>query len=235
MKNYLRGIGMLKYAIFDLDDTLLDFKKGERIKATEVLRKYGVQDLTTGLATYTKINQQVWEAIEQGAPRDQVLKTRFSKTFAALGVDGDGVAAEREYRQRLATSYYQFEGAQALLRDLKSAGIRLMVGTNGVKKTQLSRLAGSKLDQYFIDCFISEDVGYAKPDERFFAPIKHKYADMSFQNTAMVGDRLQSDILGANQAGFKSIWYNPQQIAVDAPIKPTAVAHSYDQLRELML
>ena len=70
MKNYLRGIGMLKYAIFDLDDTLLDFEKGERIKATEVLRKYGVQDLTTGLATYTKINQQVWEAIEQGAPRD---------------------------------------------------------------------------------------------------------------------------------------------------------------------
>ena len=38
---------MLKYAIFDLDDTLLDFKKGERIKATEVLRKYGTHSSST--------------------------------------------------------------------------------------------------------------------------------------------------------------------------------------------
>lgn len=32
---------MIKYAIFDLDDTLLDFKRGEREGLTKIMTKYG--------------------------------------------------------------------------------------------------------------------------------------------------------------------------------------------------
>jgi putative hydrolase of the HAD superfamily len=226
---------MIKYAIFDLDDTLLDFKRGEREGLTNIMTKYGVSDLQKGISTYTKINRKVWDAIEQGQPREALLKTRFSKAFDLLGIKVDGVAVEAEYRKGLDTNFHKLQGADQLLNDLKSAGVRLLVGTNGVKATQLSRLKGSGLENYFDDYFISEDIGFAKPDKRFFEPIFAKYNDLEMKNTVMVGDRLQADILGANRAQLSSIWYNPQQLPVVEDYQPTYIASSFDQVKKIIL
>lgn len=165
---------MIKYAIFDLDDTLLDFKRGEREGLTKIMTKYGVSDLKQGFDTYTKINHQVWQAIEQGQARDALLNTRFSKAFNLLGIKVDGAAVEAEYRSSLDTNFYKLQGVDELLSDLKAAGVHLLVGTNGVKETQLRRLKGSGLEHYFEDYFISEDIGFAKPDKRFFEPMFKK-------------------------------------------------------------
>lgn len=113
---------MIKYAIFDLDDTLLDFKRGEREGLTKIMTKYGVSDLKQGFDTYTKINHQVWEAIEQGQARDTLLNTRFSKAFDLLGIKVDGATVEAEYRNSLDTNFYKLQGVDELLSDLKAAG-----------------------------------------------------------------------------------------------------------------
>ncbi|MCF7522763.1 hypothetical protein L3X07_04140 [Levilactobacillus brevis] len=59
---------MKKYAILDLDDTLLDFKRGETVGIQRILQENGVSDLTAGLQTYLQINHDVWTQIEHGAP-----------------------------------------------------------------------------------------------------------------------------------------------------------------------
>lgn len=226
---------MIKYAIFDLDDTLLDFKRGEQEGVENILSKYGVQDVSKGMTTYLKINHQIWDKIEHGFPREQLLKTRFSDTFSQLGIEVDGIKVEQEYRRVLDHNFYKIDGADQLLEELKNSGIRLMVGTNGIKTTQLSRLAGSGLERYFEDFFISEDVGFAKPDRRFFNPIHNKYQDMQMQNTVVVGDRIQADILGAKRANLSSIWFNPNQLANKEQYQPTYVADNYDQVKNIIL
>ncbi|MFC6274168.1 YjjG family noncanonical pyrimidine nucleotidase [Levilactobacillus tangyuanensis] len=226
---------MKKYVIFDLDDTLLDFDRGEVEGIQHLLKAYHAPDVQTGFRTYLQVNRHVWERIEQGANRDQLLNDRFTETFSRMGVTVDGAELERQYSDMLDHNYYTLPGAEEFLEDLKQAGVHLIAGTNGTKKTQVSRLAGSGVGRYFDDVFISEDIGFNKPDQRFFQPIFEQHPSLSAQNTLMVGDRLQSDVLGAQRAQLPSVWFNPQRTENLTSIRPTFEARSYDALKQLIL
>jgi len=224
-----------KYAIFDLDDTLLDFTRGEVENITQLLHQYGVQDVQRGLATYTQVNLQVWGQIEQGAERAPLLEQRFTQTFARLGVVVDGATIAAQYSQLLDHNYYTLAGAAPFLRRLKQAGVHLIVGTNGVKTTQLHRLAGSGLTPYFDQVVISDDVGYAKPDERFFQPIFDQHPALNKANTLMIGDRLQSDVLGALHANLDNVWFNPRHQLNHEAYRPTYEVDGFAPLQKLLL
>lgn len=226
---------MKKYAIFDLDDTLLDFARGEQEGVSAILNQYGAPDIPAAITTYLALNRQIWQAIEHGADRGPLLDTRFAKTFAHFDIQVDGVALEAQYKERLKHNYYTLPGATALLTDLTQAGVTLIAGTNGTKSVQESRLAGSGIAHFFDTIFISEDIGYDKPDQRFFTPILTAYPQMSSQNTLMIGDSLRSDILGANNAGLASVWFNPQHLTNHASYGPTYEVASYDELTRLLL
>lgn len=226
---------MLKYVIFDLDDTLLDFTRGEHEGLTYLLKKYGVTDLQQGLTVYQTHNHWVWGQIEQGADPQPLLNQRFAIVFKQLGLTVNGPELQREYNTILAHNFYTIPGATALLTDLKSAGLKLLVGTNGVKATQLSRIQGAGLAPYFQQIFISADIGVAKPDPRFFEAIFKQNPAMTHENTVMVGDNLVSDINGALQAQLKSIWFNPQHRVNTQPYQPTETVANYHQLERLLL
>ncbi|BDZ31791.1 YjjG family noncanonical pyrimidine nucleotidase [Lactiplantibacillus sp. WILCCON 0030] len=225
---------MLKYVIFDLDDTLLDFSRGEQECITYLLQKYGVTDLPHGMQVYQAHNHWVWSQIEHGAERQPLLDQRFAVVFAKLGISVNGHALQQEYNTMLAHNFHVIPGATTLLDQLQSAGLTLIVGTNGVKTTQLSRLQGSGLASYFRQAFISEDLGVSKPDSNFFTAIFNQLPNMTVNNTIMVGDSLTSDIQGANSVDLPSIWYNPRHLSNDHDYRPTKIVTDYDQLKRLL-
>jgi len=226
---------MKKYAIFDLDDTLLDFTRGETEGVTAIFNQYGVTDVAAAMTTYLTINHDIWHRIEQGAARGPLLDTRFARTFATLGMQVDGVALEAEYKGMLNHNYYTLPGATAFLTGLAQAGVTLIAGTNGTKSVQESRLAGSRITRFFDDVFISEDVGYDKPDSRFFAPIFTAYPTLTSANALMIGDSLRSDIQGATNAGLANVWFNPHHTPNSAALQPTYEVDSYAALTKLVL
>ena len=73
----------------------------------------------------------------------------------------------------------------------------------------LSRIKSSGIAQYFEDIFISEDIGYNKPDKSFFDKCFETIKNADRAETVIVGDSLSSDILGGINAGIRTIWYNP--------------------------
>ncbi|WP_338231810.1 hypothetical protein [Companilactobacillus muriivasis] len=89
---------MIKYMIFDLDDTILDFHKGEVEGVTKILKQQGVVNVQKALQSYLALNKKIWESIETGASPQPLLNTRFSKTLALFGIDADGVKLEAQYR-----------------------------------------------------------------------------------------------------------------------------------------
>jgi len=226
---------MKKYAIFALADTLLDFTRGEPEGVTAILNQYGAPDVPAAMNTYLTINHGIWQRIEQGADRGPLLDTRFARTFAAFGMIVDGPAIEAQYKSMLNHNYYTLPGATVLLTQLAQAGVTLIAGTNGTKSVQESRLAGSGIATFFDQIYISEDVGYDKPDQRFFAPIKAAYPAMTATNTLMVGDSLRSDIQGAINAGLANVWFNPHHTANPAAFRPTFEVDSYAGLTPLIL
>ena len=226
---------MLKYVIFDLDDTLLDFSRGEHEGILNLLKKYGITDLQHGLQVYQAHNHWVWSQIEHGADPEPLLNQRFAVVFQRLGVTVNGPALQHEYSTILDHNFYILPGATTLLTDLQQAGLNLIVGTNGVTTTQLSRLQGSGLAQYFPQVFISADLGVAKPDPRFFTAIFDRNPAMTHSNTIMVGDNLGSDINGAIQAQLKNIWFNPQHRPNDKSYQPTYTVDNFQQLEKILL
>ncbi|RRK11333.1 noncanonical pyrimidine nucleotidase, YjjG family [Lactiplantibacillus garii] len=227
-------VQVLKYVIFDLDDTLLDFQAAEQSSLKTILTRYHVPDLTVAKRCYLAHNHQVWAQIEHGGDREQLLNQRFQIVLGKLGIVVDGPTVQREYNALLGQGYQTLPGVQSLLTTLKTAQLTLLIGTNGVQDTQLNRIRGAGLAPYFDHVFISEAVGVAKPDRRFFDAMTTRYPDLTPDNAVMVGDSLASDITGAANAGLASIWFNPHH-QVARNVRPTVTVTDFSQLQHCLL
>ena len=87
---------MVEFLFLDLDDTILDFHKAERIALSKTLRQFGVEPTEEVLALYHKINLWHWEQLELGKlTRDQVKQDRFTALFRELGEPVDAAACAK--------------------------------------------------------------------------------------------------------------------------------------------
>lgn len=225
---------MLQYVIFDLDDTLLDFHANEQASLTTIFQRYQVPNIERARQVYRDHNRHVWQQIEHGAQRTPLLDHRFEVVFKRLGLAVNGPKAQREYNDLIANGFQIFPGAKALLERLVDRGLTLLVGTNGVQDAQLNRIKGAGIAPLFDHVFISEAVGFAKPDPHFFSAITERYP-LTKTNAVMVGDSLVSDIAGAQAAGLPSVWFNPHQAPLTGPAQPTATVTSLAALQTQLL
>lgn len=224
------GAAMYKYLIFDLDDTLLDFKAGEKLGLDMVLTGHGISDLASALERYQVINHDLWRQVEQGADRTKLLDGRFAKLFAEFGQAVDGHTLEMEYRHYLDTNYAKVPEADTTLRALVDQNYTILAGTNGVKATQEARLSHSGLGIYFDAVYTSEEIGHSKPAAEFFQHIFDHERGMQSSKTVMIGDGLTADIQGAQNFGLDRIWVNLRNEANQTEFIPT---HEVHQLRDL--
>jgi HAD superfamily hydrolase (TIGR01509 family) len=100
-------------------------------------------------------------------------------------------------------------GAQEALEKLK--GYTCCIATNaGISDSQavVKALKRVGADRYFRYVFTSRDLGFAKPDPRFFRAICEK-AGSKPAKCIMTGNSYAKDICGAKEAGMKTVFYNP--------------------------
>ena len=65
----------------------------------------------------------------------------------------------------------------------------------------------SKINDYFDVIVTSEMVGVKKPDPKIFEYALEQ-ANATVNNSIMIGDSYEADILGANNLGITSIYYD---------------------------
>ncbi|GAB2862419.1 YjjG family noncanonical pyrimidine nucleotidase [Pseudoduganella ginsengisoli] len=216
-----------KLFLFDLDDTLLDFRASEKLSFERTLRELGFAAPVDALfAQYQKINIDLWRAFEAGTVTKDFLKVeRFRQTFEAGRLELDPSQASERYLESLSDTVVLIDGAQQLCKTLAGIG-EVGIITNGVAHIQGRRIAASGLGDYISFIATSEACGFAKPDSRFFDYTVKMARAFSKAETIIVGDRLDADILGANRFGIESCWYNPGRLANHTEAVPTLdVAH----------
>lgn len=198
--------------LFDLDDTLLDFKESERSSFESTLREFGVESgLTEIFASYQSENQRLWKRFEQAQVSKEFLKVeRFRKTFELHALDLDSKKASERYLERLPETVVLVDYALEICQWLSSKG-EIGIVTNGIQAVQESRVANSPLLPYVSFLSVSEECGFAKPDPRFFEHSVKKAKYFEYDTTLMIGDRFETDILGAHQFGIDACWFNPQK------------------------
>ena len=224
---------MLETVLLDLDDTILDFKADERYAITETLAHLGIPPSEENIATYVRINLCCWKMHERGEIElDALLYERFAMLFKELGVEGDKVVAKKFYEKQLAKGGHLIEGAIELLEELRGQ-YRLYLVSNGEPMVQKSRMAAFDLEKYFDDIFISQHVGYAKPDGRFFDHVFEKTGAKK-ESTIIIGDSITSDIAGGSMYGIKTCHINPHGVEVEGKYLPDYTITRLCQLPELL-
>jgi 2-haloacid dehalogenase len=221
--------------LFDLDDTLLDFRSSEKLSFERVLGELGLRDGVDALfQQYQGFNIELWRAFEAGAVSKEFLKVeRFRKTFAANRLELDPQQASHRYLESLSETVVLIDGAKRICETLAAAG-EVGIITNGVAHIQERRIASSGLGDYISFTATSEACGFAKPDSRFFEYAANMARSFRKEHTILVGDRLDADILGANRFGIESCWFNPGRLANDTEARPTFEAAHLDEIAPLL-
>ena len=223
-----------EFIFLDLDDTILDFKKAERIAIAKVLQNAGVDPTEETIALYSAINLRHWQMLErQEIDREQVKFMRFEALFRELGVDADAHACAKEYELTLAIGHYFLPGALEAVQSL-SKKYRLFLASNGTAYVQHNRLTSAGLYPYFEKVFVSEDIGANKPAMEYFASCFAQIPDFDPKKAIIVGDSLTSDILGGNNAGIATCWVNPAHKPHPDHIRVDYEIEALPQLEELL-
>ena len=213
---------MIRNILIDLDNTILDFDRAERIALEKAFIDFGIAPTEELLARYHVHNQRHWQMLERGEiSRSQVLTGRFEALFAEQKITCDPEAIQPAYERYLCIGHYFLSGAQALL-DALYGKYRLYIASNGNLQVQKSRIQSADLARYMDGIFISELIGFNKPDREFFERCFARIPDFKREETVIIGDSLTSDILGGINAGIRTIWYNPSHRKNEMSFAPDA-------------
>lgn len=222
---------MIKTIFFDLDQTILDFRKSERSALSQMLTHFGIEPDDEKLDLYSKINLSQWKLLEQKKLTLAQLKvSRYRIFLDRIGArDVSPEDATKYYEHALCRGYFTIPGAVGVLETLYKK-YDLYIASNGTPNVQHSRIEGSGIAKYFKDIFISHELGASKPDKAFFDICFSRIDGFDTETALMIGDSLTSDIAGGINAGIKTLWYNPAHIAPDNGIKPDFEAHSLEEI-----
>ncbi len=220
--------------LMDADNTLLDFTRSEHDAIAETFAHFGLPHDDATIAIYSEVNDAHWKMLERGEIEKKVLMwKRFEAFCARTGLEADPHALAADYLKTLSTKSYMIEGAPEVCAELAKK-CRMYVITNGDKRVQQGRFTPSPLAKYFDRVYISEEVGFEKPDIRYFEAVMKDIPDFDPAATLVVGDSLTSDIRGGIRAGLDTCWYNPKGKPVPADIPVTYVINDLAELPGLI-
>jgi len=220
-----------KGVFFDADDTLFDYPRAERAALRACLREFRLRiELGIFLDSYRRHNHDMWQAFERGETDQATLRVeRFRRLAVELNISDlplDRISAF--YLEALSDQPQLMPGALATVQVLAKK-FPLALVTNGIAAVQRRRFAASPITPFFQAVVISEEVGFAKPDPRIFAPALQKIG-VEAAEVLYVGDSVTSDMAAARNAGMDFCWFNPGRVPVPAGQAPTFIIAAVEEL-----
>ena len=229
-----------KDLFIDFDDTLYDTHGNAVIALSETFEAFRLEryfsDPQVFYEAYWTANIDLWTQYAKGEiTRDYLIVERFRRPLSV----GRGIEVTKELCLEISDKFLDFcaskpgviEGAHELMDYLRQKGYRMHMCSNGFHEVQYKKLEACGLRDYFDTIILSEDAGVNKPSPLYF-DYALKVSGASRGTTLMIGDNLQSDILGALNAGLDALLFNRWAIdKKDIPQSPTFIV---DRLRDII-
>lgn len=209
---------------FDLDGTLVDAGAAWRSAVADTVRYVCTEQPSTEpgelAAAYYDAARATWESVKIPAPpawgsmeAESVVADVWLTALRRCGVTGNDLVS------RVAAAYLAclqghgavpFADAAACLAELQPT-YRLGLITNGNPAVQQAKLTRAGLARFF-ETVTTPDVGAGKPDRMIFRCAAESMG-ARLEAAAYVGDLLEWDVGGANNAGMASVWLNRKGLA----------------------
>jgi putative hydrolase of the HAD superfamily len=199
--------------LFDLDDTLFDHWACTRAALADLRRRVpalGAMPAERVEDEHRRLLEDLHLHVLAGRMTvDDARIERFRRLLSlAGGKAGDlaAVEAAAAYRAAYLAAWRPVDGAVELLAALHGR-VATGVVTNNVAAEQRQKIAACGFGPLFDAVIISEEAGVTKPDPRIFRMALDQLGRAA-EETVMVGDAWDTDIVGARAAGIRPIWFN---------------------------
>ena len=231
-----------KHLFFDLDHTIWDFEANSRTTLVELyeemkLEERGVDDFDLFHKNYLAHNERLWERYRKGFVKQEELRVkRMWLSLLDFKIADEPLAKKMgdRFLEMLPTRTILFPYTIEILDYLTEKSYELHLITNGFEHTQHSKLKHSGLSPYFKQVITSEGSNSLKPKKEIF--------DFAFQKTGatpdesiMIGDTMEVDILGAINAGIDQIHVNHltnEPLSINGKL-PTHTIYSLKELERI--
>ena len=192
-------------AIFiDIDDTLLDY-----IPCCREAYDAAMPDHPEHFQLFFDIAGRLFSEAKHGLHTIAEVMDLYPQEFiAAIGHPASEVEPfTRAFRAAWSNTHTLVPEAKEMLDTLQAKGYRLFAASNSFGHLQRNRLERAGILHYFEDTFISMDIGYDKPDIRFFEEALRR-ANLQPSEVLMIGDSMTTDVLGAQAAGIDALYFD---------------------------
>jgi putative hydrolase of the HAD superfamily len=136
------------------------------------------------------------------------------------------------YLEILPTKKQLFTDSLEVLDYLQGKKYPLHLITNGFEKTQMAKLENSGIRPYFTHIITSEAAGIMKPHAAIFE-YALQMTGATTTGSIMIGDTLEADIVGGNNAGIDTVYFNPNNEPA-GKIQPTFTIQSLSELKKIL-
>ncbi|RIV27402.1 noncanonical pyrimidine nucleotidase, YjjG family [Fibrisoma montanum] len=215
---------MYKHLFFDLDHTLWDFDRNSAESIAEIYDSFGLVKLGVSSAEefsrhFIEINHKLWADYDKNIiTHSYIRENRFPLVFQALGIADTTCCADLndEYLRLLPRKPHLLDSAREVL-DYLTGRYTLHIITNGFAEIQAVKLDSAEIAHYFTYVVTNQEANAKKPD-----PLIFQYAlsvsGAALEESLMIGDNYEADILGAKAVGMDTVFYNTRgQIVPDPP------------------
>ncbi|MFF7788007.1 HAD-IA family hydrolase [Streptomyces sp. NPDC007991] len=180
--------------LFDLDNTLVDRRETLADWAAEFTARHGLED---------KEQAYVLGVVSERAYPStfDAIRTRYLLPVSTAGL-------WRAYCTDIAAMVSCPAEVLDGLDELREAGWRVGVATNGAVDIQRTKLRATGISERVDGVFVSEEADARKPQTRHFALAAARCGGVLGDGGWMVGDNPVNDIGGGRSAGLRTIWVN---------------------------
>ncbi|MCH5160418.1 MAG: HAD-IA family hydrolase [Clostridiales bacterium] len=217
------------FVLCDSDDTLLDFQKAYVWALAKTLKSFGVESDRAAIE-YKLINDVLWHKLERGEIERSKLKIARAQALSkALDSSFDPYNFNDIYTSYMQKTRFTLKGATEFCDDVRATGAKLYIITNSFEEMARERL--KVFDGHIDGYFVSEAVGYDKPDTKFFDAVLDGVGVEDRSRVIVLGDSETSDITGGMNSGLDTCLYdvnNARQTAADFHVS------SYDEFLKLL-
>ena len=231
---------MKKYTtlFIDLDDTIYDFSAASRESFHETYDQLHYERYFNSfehyLSLYEPYNLELWHLYGEGKiTKEELNRRRYSHPLEMVGVHNQELADTfcREALGRIPTKGNLVTGAIELLEYLRPK-YAMYILSNGFKELQSRKMRTAGIDSYFDGLILSEDIGVNKPGRALYEHAT-QISGARLDESLMIGDMFDTDILGAANIGMDSLYFNPKGKS-GHPFTPTYEVKTLLQIKEIL-
>lgn len=227
------------HLFFDLDHTLWDFETNSKQTMSELFLTYNLHQTVTAdfeafFSAYSHHNKRLWHRYHHGFIKQEELKwKRMWHTLLDFKIGDEKLSRQlsESFLEILPGKTGLFPHTIEILEYLKNKDYQLHLITNGFEKVQWRKLENAQLSGYFRSVITSELACCLKPHKDIF-DFAIGRAGCCYEESLMLGDNIDADIIGAMQAGMDTVFVN--HINEPITIKPTYIIYHLKELENIL-